>query len=108
MQMIQCPNCGRLTGFKRALGFGTFFMVILTAGLWLLVIPFYPARCINCGLTRGTAVTHNFLVWYRSLSRESRVWVILAPFLLLFGIGAFNALKNAPQPNTLITFTGNN
>src|SRR5208283_4568059 len=68
MQMIQCPNCGKLSGFKRALGLGTFFMVILTAGLWLLVIPFYPARCINCGLTRGTAVTHNFLVWYRSLS----------------------------------------
>ena len=52
MQMIQCPNCGKLTGFKRALGFGTFFMVLLTCGLWLLVIPFYPVRCINCGLQR--------------------------------------------------------
>src|ERR1039458_4865327 len=52
MQMIYCPNCGKLTGFKRALGFGTFFMVLLTCGLWLLVIPFYPVRCINCGLQR--------------------------------------------------------
>ena len=60
MQMIQCPNCGKLTGFKRDLGFGTFFMVLLTCGLWLLVIPFYPARCITCGLTRGSAFTHNF------------------------------------------------
>ena len=52
MQMLQCPNCGKLTGFKRNLGFGTFFMVVITGGLWLLAIPFYPVRCINCGLQR--------------------------------------------------------
>ena len=28
MQMIYCPNCQRRTGFRRALGFGTFFMVL--------------------------------------------------------------------------------
>lgn len=59
MEMIYCPNCAKLTGFKRALGFGTFFMVLLTLGLWLLVIPLYPARCINCGLTRGSAFWTN-------------------------------------------------
>jgi hypothetical protein len=94
MQMIQCPNCGKLTGFKRALGFGTFFMVLITLGLWLLVIPFYPARCINCGLTRHSAIVRHFLVWYRSLNRVSKTYLIIAPFLLLFGIGIFNALKN--------------
>ena len=52
MQMLQCPNCGKLTGFKRNLGFGTFFMVVITGGLWLLAIPFYLVRCINCGLQR--------------------------------------------------------
>jgi hypothetical protein len=55
MQMIQCPNCGKLTGFKRNLGFGTLFMVVITAGLWLLAIPFYPLRCITCGLTSSAA-----------------------------------------------------
>jgi len=55
MQMIQCPNCGKLTGFKRNLGFGTFFMVLITGGLWLLAIPFYPLRCITCGLTSSAA-----------------------------------------------------
>jgi TonB family protein len=63
--MIHCPNCGKLTGFKRALGFGTFFMVLLTLGLWLLVIPLYPARCVNCGLTRHTAHTTNLIAWVR-------------------------------------------
>jgi hypothetical protein len=107
MQMIYCPNCGKLTGFKRALGFGTFFMVLLTCGLWLLVIPFYPARCINCGLTRGSAVTHNFRVWFWSLNWASRICVVLAPFVLMFGIGAFNALRNGSQPNPPTTFTAN-
>jgi hypothetical protein len=36
-------------GHKRALGWGTFFAVILTGGLWLLTLLFYPSRCIVCG-----------------------------------------------------------
>ncbi|MFZ0319644.1 MAG: hypothetical protein WAL56_11005 [Candidatus Sulfotelmatobacter sp.] len=56
MEMIFCPNCGKLTGFKRALGFGTFFAVLITGGLWLLAIPFYPKRCITCGLGKTEAV----------------------------------------------------
>jgi hypothetical protein len=108
MQMLLCPNCGKLTGFKRALGFGTFFMVLLTAGLWLLVIPFYPARCIACGLTRGSAFAHNFATWYRGLSPAAKVFVVFAPLVLLFGLGIFNALNNRSQPNPPTTFTANN
>src|SRR5208282_370449 len=55
MFQTQCANCGQPRGFARRLGFGTLFMVLITFGLWLFVIPFYPARCITCGLTRGTA-----------------------------------------------------
>ena len=97
MQMLQCPNCGKLTGFKRALGFGTLFMVILTCGLWLLVIPFYPARCINCGLTRGSAISHNFAVWFRELSPASKFLVLVSPVLLLLGLALFNARSNKEQ-----------
>jgi len=35
--------------FKRQLGFGTFFEVIITGGLWLLAIPFYPKRGTTSG-----------------------------------------------------------
>ncbi len=49
MQMAYCPNCGKITGHKRALGFGTFFAFILTGGLWIIVLIFYPKRCIVCG-----------------------------------------------------------
>jgi hypothetical protein len=65
MQMIHCPNCGRPSGFKRALGFGTLFMVLITCGLWLLVIPLYPARCMNCGLRRAPALMQNYADWLK-------------------------------------------
>lgn len=56
MEMIFCPNCNKLTGYKRTIGFGTFFAVLLTAGFWLLALPFYPKRCIACGLSKSEAV----------------------------------------------------
>jgi TPR repeat protein len=88
MRMIHCPNCGKLTGFKRSLGFGTFFMVLLTCGLWLLVIPFYPVRCINCGLTRSTAVRLKIGAWFRGLDGTRKAWIVgtlaLAFLLLIF------------------------
>jgi len=49
MRFLQCYNCGRRRGFKRALGLGTLLMIVLTFGLWLFVIPLYPSRCITCG-----------------------------------------------------------
>jgi len=49
MEILECPSCQRNTGFKRALGFGTFFMVLITFGFWILAIPFYPLRCSICG-----------------------------------------------------------
>ena len=61
MEMIFCPNCNKLTGYKRHLGFGTFFAVLLTAGFWLLAIPFYPKRCLICGLTKSASVP-----WYQT------------------------------------------
>ena len=101
MQMGQCPNCGKLSGFKRALGFGTFFMVVITCGLWLLVIPLYPARCINCGLMRRTAAIANFNTRFQQLSATSKAIVILLPIALVVGFGVFSSSQNtanAPQP----------
>ncbi len=49
MIMAYCESCGRVIGYKRSLSWGTFFAVLLTAGLWLFLIPFYPLRCIGCG-----------------------------------------------------------
>ena len=52
MVTYHCDSCGRPTGFKRHLGWGTFFMVLLTFGLWLFVLPFYPTRCSVCSTTK--------------------------------------------------------
>ena len=54
MEMLQCSNCNKLTGFKRHLGLGTIIGILLTCGLWVLAIPFYPKRCIVCGSEQGT------------------------------------------------------
>ena len=40
MKMMNCPNCKRLTGFKRSLGFGTLFTLLLTFGFCLLATRF--------------------------------------------------------------------
>lgn len=50
MEYSYCPNCRKMTGHKRALGWGTFFGGIFTLGFSLLVIPYYPIRCIICGM----------------------------------------------------------
>ena len=49
MDYSYCPNCGKKTGHKRALGWGTFFGALFTFGISLFLIPFYPKRCIACG-----------------------------------------------------------
>jgi len=49
MEYLYCPNCCKMTGHKRALGWGTFFAGVFTFGVSTLAIPFYPKRCIICG-----------------------------------------------------------
>ena len=93
MQMIECPNCGKLTGFKRNLGFGTFLMVVITGGLWLLAIPFYPPRCITCGLTRSAA------------KRSKGALIIIVAILLL--AAAFGILSHSgEQDDSATTYIG--
>ena len=87
MEMIHCPNCNKLTGFKRTLGFGTFFMVVITLGLWLFLIPLYPARCINCGLPRGSAFVWNLRTNPRHAITVSSV--LLGAILVLLMFHAF-------------------
>jgi hypothetical protein len=49
MDYKYCSNCGKDTGHKRAIGWGTFFASKFTLGVSTLAIPFYPKRCIICG-----------------------------------------------------------
>lgn len=49
MRYLYCDNCGRKSGYKRQFGWGTFFAVVVTMGFWILALPFYPLRCMNCG-----------------------------------------------------------
>jgi hypothetical protein len=51
MQRAFCSDCGSQRPFRRAFGWGTFFGVLITGGVWLLALPFYPLRCTQCGMT---------------------------------------------------------
>lgn len=49
MEYSFCPNCGKDTGHKRAIGMGTLLGGACTLGMSILAVPFYPKRCIVCG-----------------------------------------------------------
>ena len=49
MEYLYCTNCRKMTGHKRALGWGTLFGAAFTFGASTAAIPFYPKRCIVCG-----------------------------------------------------------
>ncbi len=59
MGMNYCPNCKQNTAYQRHIGFGTFLLCIITAGAWLLAIPFYKKRCKGCGGTEYRPYKHN-------------------------------------------------
>jgi hypothetical protein len=44
-----CDRCGKPTWHRRHMGIGTLIAVACTSGLWILVLPFYPRRCVVCG-----------------------------------------------------------
>ena len=48
MAIKYCDLCERQVEAKRNIGVGTLILVICSAGLWLLAIPFYAKRCAIC------------------------------------------------------------
>lgn len=54
MEEAYCPSCRRITGHKRALGLGTLIGSVVTLGGLVNFIPFYPKRCVVCGVKLGS------------------------------------------------------
>jgi hypothetical protein len=90
MQVLQCPNCKKAMGFKRDIGWGTFFGAIVTLGIWLFTIPFYPKRCIGCGLEAAKVNLNPLEI--NSLARKAggfKWWMIplgLVAFIIIFNL----------------------
>jgi hypothetical protein len=91
MQMIYCTNCGKINGFKRNLGVGTFFMVVLTAALWLFALPFYPKRCIVCGIEKRDVVD------WRQAWRRTAVQMVLAAGVIMAVVFGFMGMSSQPR-----------
>ena len=54
MATMYCALCARPVEAKRHIGGGTVILAVLTAGIALLAVPFYPKRCSIC---RSAAVS---------------------------------------------------
>lgn len=76
MEMLYCQNCKKTTAHKRSLGFGTLLAVLITGGIWLIAILFYPQRCIACG---SDATARNA----SNLPPFLRVAILLAPTIIM-------------------------
>ncbi len=48
MAVRYCGNCQQNVEAKRKIGIGSLLLVVITAGFWLLLIPFYQKRCPKC------------------------------------------------------------
>lgn len=83
--------------FRRAFGWGTFFAVVISGGLWLLALPFYPIRCSTCG-AHWTPALLRVLGGPR---RERRTiadwsigdWILAVVVLVIVGVLAFGAIS---------------
>jgi hypothetical protein len=78
MDFKYCSNCGKKTGHKRTIGWGTQFASRFTFGVSTLAIPFYPKRCIICGskdigqeLNTSTDTISNSITYYDSENNEN-------------------------------------
>jgi hypothetical protein len=82
MNFRYCPNCAKKTAHKRALGIGTLIAVFLTLGLWVLLIPFYPTRCLQCG-SSGTINWNGLIQDFRQSHRNDKILLGAAAGILI-------------------------
>lgn len=73
MKTYYCKSCNRETGYKRAFGWGTFFAIILTGFVWILILPFYPKRCIICGNEYGVTTISRDVSYVKSIAIKPRI-----------------------------------
>lgn len=66
-------------------------MVLITFGLWLFLIPFYPVRCINCGLTRSSAHWEN-------ASRGGKIFIVCVWVCIVIFVVHTMREGASPQP----------
>ena len=95
METAHCESCGRATGHKRALGWGTFFAVFVTLGFWLLALPFYPKRCVVCG-TQASGVTQQASIGSDGFKRLLFIGGALVLFLFVAHLFSGASKDNTP------------
>lgn len=93
MRIQRCPNCEKWMGFEKRIGIGTLILFFITVGFWVFAIPFYPERCIGCGVDISTAPQGDYklrkeIKWKQRKSiLKALMWIgIVIAVLVLLGI----------------------
>lgn len=86
MQNLRCDQCDQMTGHKRYIGAGTIILAVVTSGIALLAIPFYPILCMKCGADSGTSPDK---IAEREKSKQRTINLVVGFLILSFVIGLF-------------------
>jgi hypothetical protein len=77
------------------LGWGTLFAALVTGGIWLLAIPFYPKRCIICGSKKESPIKVGTIQFPDMAPKDwYKTWwgILIIIFALLLMINVFSRL----------------
>ena len=97
MATMYCGLCKRPVEAKRNIGIGSLLLALVTAGLWLLVIPLYTKRCPIC---KSDALSSSQGASGEMPRQKNTNWMFVGGAVLAIGIlGNFIALRRPPpQP----------
>ncbi len=81
--ICRCMMCQRDVQTRRKIGAGSLILVLVTAGLWILAIPFYRQRCPICSGSMFSGVEQGTAVADRVAERQRKTYALLALFVVV-------------------------
>ena len=80
-----CHNCECVRETERDIGIGSIFLVFVTAGLWLFLLPFYPKRCTVCDSSQTSAIKSSINKKHERLIKKLLLYfILLMVFIIIF------------------------
>lgn len=98
MSTLYCNLCKRPVEAKRNIGIGTLLLCVLTAGFWLIVIPFYSKRCPICKSESISALPPTSQDGISGIAKKKGTnWMLVLGVLAVIGIIGNIAKPTKPQ-----------
>jgi hypothetical protein len=101
MEMLYCNICKKITGHKRAIGVGTLLGGVVTLGVSLAAVPFYPLRCVICGSSETSRKPYpeaNKSDEIKSVNKIEEYQTWAEEFIYRFNMAVTNISNNPGNP----------